>query len=67
MRETKKFPDFDGWQEGYGAFTYSIREKDLIINYINNQKEHHRSEKFFDEYYRLLVENKIEFEEKYLL
>jgi putative transposase len=67
MKESGKFPVFEGWQEGYGAFTYSIREKDMIINYVKNQKEHHKSEIFYDEYKRLLIENDIEFDEKYLL
>lgn len=67
MKEHSKFPAFEGWQDGYGAFTYSVRERDMIINYIKNQKEHHRSENFYDEYKRLLIENGIEFDEKYLL
>ncbi len=67
MKESGKFPSFTGWQEGYGAFTYSIREKEKIINYIKNQKEHHQSENFYDEYKRLLIENGIEFDEKFLL
>lgn len=67
MKENGMFPDFEGWQDGYGAFTYSVREKDMIINYIKNQKEHHRSENFYDEYKRLLIENGIEFDEKYFL
>ena len=67
MKENGKFPAFDGWQDGYGAFTYSVRERDMIINYIKNQKEHHRAESFYDEYKRLLIENGIEFDEKYLL
>ena len=29
IKESKMFPQFDGWQNGYGAFTYSIREKDI--------------------------------------
>ena len=55
------------WQEGYGAFTYSAREKDKIINYIKNQKDHHKKETFYDEFKRLLIENDVEFDEKYLL
>lgn len=41
----------------------------MIINYIKNQKEHHKKETFYDEFKRLLMENEIEFEfdEKYLL
>lgn len=27
MKESGKFPSFVGWQDGYGAFTYSVREK----------------------------------------
>ena len=67
MKANGNFPEFDAWQEGYGAFTYSIREKDMIINYVKNQKEHHNAETFYDEFKRLLLENGIEFDEKYLL
>jgi putative transposase len=67
MKESGKFPKFNGWQDGYGAFTYCIKEKDMIIDYIKKQKEHHRKETFLDEYRHLLKENGIEFDEKYLL
>jgi len=67
MKESGKFPKFKGWQEGYGAFTSSVKEKNNVIAYIKNQKEHHKSESFSDEFRRLLVENGIEFDEKYLL
>ncbi|MCA0233474.1 IS200/IS605 family transposase [Runella limosa] len=67
MKQSGLFPDFEAWQEGYGAFTYSIREKDKIINYVKKQKQHHKKETFYDEYKRLLIENAIEFDEKYLL
>ena len=67
IKESGKFPHFKAWQEGYGAFTYSIREKDVIINYIKNQKEHHKKETFHDEFKRILDENGVEFDEKYLL
>src|SRR5271166_5372042 len=26
MKESGKFPSFKGWQEGYGAFTYSVED-----------------------------------------
>ena len=67
MKANGNFPDFEGWQDGYGAFTYSEREKEMIINYIKKQKEHHQSETFYDEFKRLLTENGIEFDERYLL
>jgi REP element-mobilizing transposase RayT len=61
------FPDFNGWQDGYGAYTVSYRDKDHLINYIKNQEEHHKKEDFLDEYKRLLEEHGIEFDPKYLL
>ncbi|HLR76771.1 MAG TPA: IS200/IS605 family transposase [Balneolaceae bacterium] len=67
IKEQKLFREFNGWQEGYGAFTYSIKEKDRLINYIKNQQEHHKKVTFRDEYRNLLEEHDIKFDEKYLL
>ena len=33
------------WSRGFGAFTVSEKDIDMISNYIRNQKEHHRSGK----------------------
>ena len=61
------FPSFKGWQDGYGAFTYSIGAKDNLIEYVKNQEEHHRIMTFREEYIQLLIEHGIEYNEKYLL
>ncbi len=37
------FPNFTYWAERYAAFTYSKSQRPTIINYINNQKEHHQT------------------------
>jgi putative transposase len=66
MKETDLFPDFEGWADGYGAFTYSIRERDKIVNYIKKQKEHHQKVTFMDEYKALLEEHGIKYDENYL-
>lgn len=66
IKQSGLFPDFEEWQSGYGAFTYSEKDKDAVINYIKNQKEHHKHESFEDEYKNLLRANGIEFDEKYL-
>ena len=67
IKHEKIFPRFSHWQEGYGAFTLSIREKDTVIEYIKNQEEHHRKVSFRDEFRKLLEEAGIEFDERYLL
>ena len=54
------------WQEGFGAFSYSRKEIDRVINYIHNQEEHHATKLFQDEYVGLLSEFGIPYEEKYL-
>lgn len=67
IKEKKLFKYFNGWQDGYGAFTYSIQEKDRLIEYVKNQEEHHKNISFKEEYIALLKEHRIEFDEKYLL
>ncbi len=61
------FPKFKGWQDGYGAFSESIKAKEWLIEYVKNQEEHHKKVSFLDEYKALLMENEIEFDERYLL
>lgn len=51
-----KFPNFRGWGNGYAAFTYCERDKEMIRNYIIKQKEHHKVKSFKDEYEVLLSE-----------
>lgn len=65
IKKEHLFPSFSGWQSGYGAFTYAIRDKELITNYIINQQEHHKKVSFMDEYRTLLAEAGIEIDEKY--
>jgi putative transposase len=54
------------WQEGYGAFSYSHSHIDKVVKYILNQKEHHKTFSFRDEYVDMLKEFKIRYEDKYL-
>ncbi len=67
IKEKNLFINFKGWQDGYGAFTYSIDRKQILINYVLNQVEHHQKKTFREEYVELLHEQGIEFDEKYLL
>ena len=66
IKKDKDFPLFGGWQDGYGAFTYSIDAKDKLTEYVKNQEAHHKIESFIEEYKRILAEFKIEFDEKHL-
>ena len=66
IKENKLFPRFKGWQEGYGLFTYHINSKDELIEYVKNQKEHHKKLSFKEELILLLKEHKIEYNEEFL-
>jgi putative transposase len=67
LKTQEAFSDFKSWSEGYGAFTVSHKDRDLIIEYIKGQKEHHKKSVFRDEYKQLLFESGIDFDEKYLM
>ena len=66
MRAGTLFPDFEYWQEGYGAFTKSWEDKDKVIEYIKNQEQHHRHESFLDELRRLVEESGLQWDDRYL-
>jgi REP element-mobilizing transposase RayT len=54
------------WQEGYGAFSYSKSQLDTVVNYILNQKEHHRKRTFKEEYLEFLKKFKVDYKTEYL-
>lgn len=54
------------WQEGFGAFSYSISQLADVIQYIENQEDHHKETSFKDEYLRYLKRFQIEYDEKYI-
>jgi len=55
------------WQRGGGIFSVSHSHMPNIIDYIDNQKEHHKKYSFKSEYLKLLRHYGIEFKEEYLL
>mgnify|MGYP002076082577 CR=1 FL=1 len=53
-------------QEGYGAFSYSKSHVGAVVDYINNQEEHHKKKTFLEEYHDFLEKFDIEYDERYL-
>lgn len=60
------FPDFASWEQGYCALTYSEADKNRVVEYIINQKEHHRRVSARDELIALLQECGVEYDERYI-
>jgi REP element-mobilizing transposase RayT len=56
LKSTTGFENFTAWSEGYAALSYSLKDKDMIINYIKNQREHHKKCLFREEYVKFLKE-----------
>ena len=54
------------WQEGYGAFSYSKSQLDMVVNYILNQPQHHKTKTFKEEYLEFLGKFEIEYKSEYL-
>jgi putative transposase len=67
LDKSPNFPEFESWSKKYAAISYSIRDKDMIVNYIKKQREHHKAEEFSKEFRRLLDENQIEVDEQYYM
>jgi len=54
------------WQEGYGAFSIGISQRDDTVSYIRSQAEHHRKKTFQEEFVAFLKRHGIEYDERYL-
>ena len=60
-----EYKDFK-WQEGYGAFSISLSRANDTFRYINNQKEHHHTKTYEEEYLALLKQHGIRYDERYI-
>jgi len=54
------------WQEGFGAFTYSHSQIDMVVKYILKQEEHHRRRTFLEEYQSMLKAFAVEYDARYM-
>ncbi len=63
LKTTKGYERFKSWSEGYGGFTYNIKDKEMIINYIKNQRDHHRKVSFKEEIEKILKEYGLDFDQ----
>jgi REP element-mobilizing transposase RayT len=61
-------PEFAGfaWQAGYGAFAVSESNVETVRTYIANQREHHRTKTFQEEYRAFLERHNVAFDERYV-
>ena len=53
------------WQRGYGAFSIGQSQVPAVKQYIANQKEHHKTQTYEDEFRELCKKYDVEFDERY--
>lgn len=66
INEHKKTKCHFNWQVGYGAFSYSQSQIEIVKQYILNQKKHHETKTFKEEYINMLQKFNIEYDDRYL-
>ena len=54
------------WQGGYGAFSVNPSEIEVVIQYIQNQEEHHKKRTFKEEFLLFLEKYDVEYDERYV-
>ncbi len=59
------YKDFQ-WQGGYSAYSVSQSKVETVKKYIENQKEHHKTVSFREEYIMFLKEYGVDFDEAFL-
>jgi putative transposase len=62
----EKFKTGFAWQEGYGAFTLGVSQKNDTIAYIQRQAEHHRRRSFEEEFVAFLKKNGVEYDPQHI-
>lgn len=66
LKNEKMVSSTFSWQQGFGAFSYAKSQSAAVVNYILNQKEHHRKRTFREEYLDFLEKFGVDYDEKYL-
>ncbi|MEI6350748.1 MAG: IS200/IS605 family transposase [Verrucomicrobiota bacterium] len=61
-------PDLAGfaWQRGYAVFSVGPGDKQALLDYIDNQEEHHRTRTFQEEVRSFLKKYEVAYDERYV-
>jgi REP element-mobilizing transposase RayT len=66
IKNKSEFYRYFAWQGGYAGYSVSQTKVDAVKKYIENQKEHHKTVTFKDEYTQFLKKYDVDFNESYL-
>ena len=66
LHETFPNMGYFAWQAGYGAFSVSYSQIDMVKAYIATQEDHRREATFQEEFRALLRAHDLEWDEQYV-
>jgi REP element-mobilizing transposase RayT len=66
LKQQNGIPASFAWQSGYGVFSVGESQLPTLLRYIDNQKEHHRTRTFKEEYLDFLKRYGVNHDERYL-
>ncbi len=66
MQKDDRFPEFEGWGREYYAATVSPQHKESVINYINNQLQHHLGSSIDDELWQIHQQAGLVYDDRHL-
>ena len=65
LKMEKGFENFKGWGSGYCSLSYSMRDKEMISNYIKNQRVHHQKIWFQKEFETIVKDAGLDFDPRF--
>ncbi len=54
------------WQAGYGAFSVSRSQIDSVASYIHDQRRHHATMTFEEEFIAMLTKHGVQYDPRYV-
>lgn len=66
INEKRFTPSKFYWQAGFGGFSVSESQIDIVKAYIRNQERHHKQKNFKDEFVEILKKHKLDYDSDYI-
>jgi hypothetical protein len=54
------------WQEGYGAFSVSQSQRQVVVDYIASQAQHHQKHSYEEEFLALLKNSGVQYDPRFI-
>ena len=66
IKSVSPFYEHFAWQGGYAVYSVSQSVVDKTVEYVGNQREHHKKQNFREEYLAFLELYNVDYDERYV-